>query len=297
MDKSQPLTLNLLRIMANHQQHPVQVSLIETPSLTALPESLLNLASSTGAAPELVRAVAASVSGNTLRSSLRTDKAATVVFLCAELEFCARTYSGCVNTSDDTFREMVGFVLDRFGSYNAGEIREAFRLAAARELDVDMKAYHGIFTVDTLGAVLGAYRDYRGRLVTAVLTAEREAEAKAYADRRAEEFDSAGWSTRRLDHLKTVAPFGVEDCTAYDYEHFSGNGKLQVTQEQKEQAWKDAFQAVWSQCATQAMHDYSIRRVLERVQSGQGDESFKNKRTVYAKRLLVYRWIQTIRAN
>ena len=94
-----------------------------------------------------------------------------------------------------------------------------------------------------------------------------------------------------------MEPFGVEDCTAYDYEHFVGNDKLQVTQEQKEQAWKDAFQAVWSQCATQAMHDYSIRRVLERVQSGQGDESFKNKRTVYAKRLLVYRWIQTIRAN
>lgn len=250
------------------------------------------MAVETGAAPALVRAVAGSVVGDTFRAWVRRDKPAALVFLCAELEQCVRSYTGCVGNEESDFEEMAVFFMDRFGDLNAGELREAFRLGAAGELgELDMRAYHGIFSIVALGDVLTAYRAYRSRIVNACAKAEREAaEAKRQAE-RAEQYDPAAWLTSRLARLKTMDPLDVNDCTVYDYDQFTREGLLQVTDEQKREAWTDALQAVYTECREGAGDSITMRRMLQKVAAGGDDDGFQAKRIAYAKRLLVYRWI------
>jgi hypothetical protein len=81
----------------------------------------------------------------------------------AEVVYSAYTYLGIQESKDDkeVIGECVRFVKEKFAFIGSGEIRQAFSMCAAGELDVQLRAYYGILTVDLIGKVLSAYREYR----------------------------------------------------------------------------------------------------------------------------------------
>jgi len=100
------------------------------------------------------------IEGNTIAAMVRRDE--RLVFgLKLDMEFCAATYCGAPNTLPETIGEGVKFVQAQFSHLNLSEIREAFRLAAAKKIDADLSSFYGLFTLQMLGKVLAAYDDYR----------------------------------------------------------------------------------------------------------------------------------------
>jgi len=100
------------------------------------------------------------IEGNTIGAMVRRD--AQMSFgVKLEVEFSAATYCGAPNTLPETIKEGVRFITDQFGHLNLTEIREAFRLAAAKKIEADLSAFYGLFTIQLLGKVLAAYDDYR----------------------------------------------------------------------------------------------------------------------------------------
>lgn len=213
--------------------------------------------------------------------------------LLAELEACAKQYTGCPKTADLTFDEAIEFTADQFGFLNIGEIRLAFRLAAAGEFEgVSLRAYYGTFTVGMLGEVLAAYRQYREELVKHARRMESEATEADSAEARRKAHDREQWAARRLAGLLSAETLTVEDCMAYDHDYFLESGQLQYTPEEKMQAWKDAYGLAVSEYRERAERGaLGVRLVLQKVANQQHDDGFEQVRIMFAKRLLVLRWI------
>jgi hypothetical protein len=72
-------------------------------------------------------------------------------------------YCGAKEESLDSafIKEVYDFLLQKFGGLGVNEIQEAFRLAAANVIDVDISAYNGRVTIKTIGDVLAKYSRYR----------------------------------------------------------------------------------------------------------------------------------------
>lgn len=73
----------------------------------------------------------------------------------------AGNFGGQSNLSKSMLSECCEFFKQKFSGLAPEEIVTAFRMAAARELDVDAALYGGNFNVERLGGVLDAYRKHR----------------------------------------------------------------------------------------------------------------------------------------
>lgn len=254
------------------------------------------MAAKTGSSKDLVVLVQAAVTdGRTIRANAQVDSYSLALSLTAELQDCAMQYAGCPNTDTSVFDEAVEFVVAQFGYLSLGEIRHAFRLAAANELDgVGLETYYGLFTVGMLGKLLAGYKSYRDRITSEVLKAEKEAGFAQAQVVKSEQWDSGKWAARRLEVLQGIEDHG--QATAYDYDFFTSAGTIEVTQEQKEQAWKDAFFVAQAEVQDSVLRgDWSMKRVLDKIVAGQKDDGFSAKRMVIAKQLLVFRWVESKR--
>lgn len=223
--------------------------------------------------------------GNTIRALVKEDATMATTALTAEFEDCARSYTGCVNTSEMVFDECVEFLATQFGALNIGEVRHAFRLAAAGELgEVNLKAYHGVFTVAMLGEVLTAYMVYRGRIVAEVSRLESEIRQETR-----ERPDLSGWEDERLEFLRNKEGLSADDCIVFDFEVFKDE-VLELPKEEKELLWKDAYALALGDFQDRAGRgDYSARRVL---QNPTGNQGFGEVRIAWYKRLLVVNWVK-----
>lgn len=272
------------------QAQPAKLS-TKTAHLPALQESSVKLAESTGLTPAYVEIVASAALGNNIRASKKIDEAKTVLALSVELEFCAISYCGAAKTDELVYDEVVLFVMSRFGHLGIQEIREAFRLAAAGDFEVDLSTYYGLFTVKLMGDVLNGYNNYRNRVVQAFARSQSEKEADEKHQSRKDEFDWDFWAEQRLVKLRSLESPHYRCCTAFDYEYFLKTGELVFTEEEKLQAWKDSHQYAYAEVATNALSNFSARFQLDRVNQGKQDEGYKAKRIVIAQQLLVFRWL------
>ena len=259
--------------------------------MPALQESSVKLAEKTTLSPDYVQLVGAAALGDNIRKSRKYDPVKTVVALSAELEFCAISYCGAAKTDDLVFDEVVSFVMDRFGHIGVNEIREAFRLAAAGEFEVDLSTYYGLFTVKLMGDILNGYNNYRNRVVEEFSKLQSQSDLQSKRALQKETWDTEVWAERRLSILKSLENPNYHCFTAYDYEYFTKTGQLQFTEDQKKKAWTDSHQFAYSELATAALSNFSLRRQLERVMTNQPDEGYKSKRICIAQQLLVMRWL------
>lgn len=242
--------------------------------------------------------VAAAVSGRrTIRTDVAEDGERAMMALTAQMEFCAKSYCHCQKTEEMVFDECVEFMVERFGMLNIGEIRQAFRLAAAGELEnVTLEAYFGTFTVGMLGKLLFAYCEYRKRVVAEVVAAEKLAEYAETVELRSEKHDLTNWSEKRLAWLRGKEDLSVEHCTAFDFEHFKGLGELELPDEARRKLlWKDALALAFGDVNDAALRgDFGAKQLLLKLGAGQKDEGFYQKRLMYYRRLLVVDWIKSI---
>ena len=217
--------------------------------------------------------------------------------LVAELESCAKQYTGCPNTKGLTFDEAAEFVIDQFGGLNIGEIRLAFRLAAAGEFEgVKLIAYYGTFTVGMLGEVLAAYKEYRGEAVRHFRTIENVSAALQSGEERQRKHDMEAWENNRIKFLRILHLPTIDSVTVYDYEFLTRRGEISLTDDQK--------RAMIERCVTQTIFEihrdmegatqYRRKELLaeiEQAKSGKYTVGFRNKMAVIGKRLAVLDWI------
>jgi hypothetical protein len=271
-----------------HKMDNNQLS-IETASVNALAVLPSVLASKMGVSVDLVLAVSAAVSKNTIRVDVTQSGERALIALSAELEFCVKSFTSCPKTDDFVFDECVEFVIERFGFLNISEIRQAFRRAAAGELGVSLDAYYGTFTVGMLGKVLSAYvEEVRNAVVAEVVQAEKRvefAQAKALASSN-HDFDA--WGRRRLEYLCGKEDLSANDCTIFDFEFFCA-GRLTFTQDEKRLLWSNAYGLALGDYQNRAARgDYSARCVLRDPLK---DAGFNLSRINWYKRLLVIAWV------
>lgn len=245
----------------------------------------------TGESLALVELIAASLEQRNIRAGLAQNAEAVLNSLNLELEFCARTYCGSSKTDERTFEEGVEFILSQFASLALGEIREAFRLAAAGKLgDVNMTTYYGLFTVAMLGDVLNSYTEYRRRTLSELRKME------ALAEIPAKSWDKEAWGNARLEKFRNLETPTLDNFTATDYDYFHETGQLKHTDDEKKAAWADAYALTLADLEREAESEKSVYRVKElkdilaEAREKQFTETFTTRRAVIAKRLLVQRW-------
>jgi len=76
-------------------------------------------------------------------------------------------------------QEAALFIVQKFPMLGLGDIWEAFKMVGAKELDVDLRAYYGTFSIIAIGEMLTAYLKYRNRILSKVQDEVEAAEKKA----------------------------------------------------------------------------------------------------------------------
>jgi hypothetical protein len=235
--------------------------------------------------------------GNSLRRAMQTDRQVTTVALFDALNFCALNYCGARDLSDELVDEMVDFCLTRFGGLGVGEVKEAFRLAAAGELgEIDMKAYYGTLTIGSLGEVLRKYQAHRDEIVRAIQKAETAQKRAEYQEKKANYWNTDEGKAEimrndenRLHQLKQMESPTVEDVTVYDYKILEKFTLIGLTKDEKltliEQA-KTELRAWANKIRFRPAHVYEKDKA-KRYTNGdfQGDEKAR------AQQIAVVNWI------
>jgi hypothetical protein len=83
------------------------------------------------------------------------------------LRFCAEVYCGIKNDdlNDSVLSECVLFIYRNYKTISVNEIKLAFEMGANNEIDVNMIAYYGKFTVSMLGDILSEFSKRRNKLI------------------------------------------------------------------------------------------------------------------------------------
>ena len=284
---------------ANLPQTPQ--ALTETRLRPLLGELSKDIAERTGCNADLIEQVAGIALGAvpSINTEREADLPKLALFLAAEIRFCAATYTGDVKTTELALDEMIRFTLEKFGHLGPSEIREAFRMAASGHAffaDVDLAAYHGVFTINALGKVLATYNNYRNTIISEVQAIESRTLGEVTTDSRRQEWDPAGWSTRRVARLRELLSLGeltVELVTVADWVTFV-DGKIEFPEAERRLDWEEAWNLTMCEVSTLAANDYTARRELQQVRAGQKSEYFSAKRIFWYKRLLALRWARTV---
>lgn len=76
-------------------------------------------------------------------------------------------------------QEAALFIVQKFPMLGLGDIWEAFKMVGAKQLDVDLRAYYGTFSIIAIGEMLTAYLKYRNTILSKVQDEVEAAEKKA----------------------------------------------------------------------------------------------------------------------
>lgn len=255
-----------------------------------------SLATAAGTSKKQAELVWLATNGNTIARMMRESAKAGIATISLELEACAKTYVACPNTDESAFDEIIEFVADKFGGLNVAEIREAFRLVAAKEIDVDLRAWYGQFTVMMMGEVLTAYMEWRERLQRLVLeklAADRAAKREA---ERLANHDPTEWETRRAAWLLELSQPTINQVTSYDFQWLERSGKMELTREERWDLFEAAFEPTIEQLLTENENESpfrksEIRRQITHARNGHPDTGFCARQRANAQRLAVVNWI------
>lgn len=102
----------------------------------------------------------------------------------------AYSYCGAdIEVSTPAIKECVLLLIEKFSGIGIDEVREAFKLAAAKQIDANLAAYSGQFTVKIFGEVMAAYIEYR-RPIFAEIKKQMEVERMKRESEESEERNS-----------------------------------------------------------------------------------------------------------
>lgn len=143
-------------------------------------------------------------------------------------------------SKDDTLliAEGADFVRSKYGHLGLEEIREAFRLA--NDLQVNLKAYYGTFSLISIGELLDTYTKYRNKVLNQLLDEQKKIDE---AKRKEEEKEGRNKEARR-DAIEefNLAVKCKDELPMYEswasipqnwYEILLNEGLIEVTPEMK----------------------------------------------------------------
>lgn len=137
-----------------------------------------------------------------------------------EIASIAEMYCGAVKTPENmrVFVQCSKDFKSKFSKLGYCEIPEAFSMAAAKLIDVDLTAYAGRFTVAMFGGVMAAYVEYRDKLLNTIQSGQtelenvaRDAEVKIKSAELAahvkKEFESLIFNNTRFESMEQIPGF------------------------------------------------------------------------------------------
>ena len=106
------------------------------------------------------------------------------VLLIAKVQEIASAYGAREGLNDNVLGECLRIAKDKFSMLGLGELGEAFRMAASGELKgIKVAVYGGIWNASIFGSVLGAYREFRRKVLTVMVKSEENMAKAARAER------------------------------------------------------------------------------------------------------------------
>lgn len=261
------------------------------PSLSPSPSLVLQAAEDSGQPPALVQAAV-----NGYATQIRNMQPAQAAgLLQVELERVAESYGARGQASPTVVSECTQLVMAKFPGLGVNEIREAYRMKAAGELEMPKgkgEMWGGVFNADQLGAILSAYMAQRKKALGAYL---RLAEAEK---ERAEKENSIA---RKQAAFEAKFPALVEkmkkeardwrDCPFYLYESARRRGLFRLEKEEAEGIFQDAIALarMEKQQAYEEASGANVFRLRELHNAMLDQEGIEARAKVVARQLTLYR--------
>lgn len=150
------------------------------------------------------------------------DKLQAAALIQAELEKVAESYGARLEAGPAVISECTQLIIAKFAGIGVNEIREAYRMKAAGELNIPKgkgEMWGGMFDAGQLGVVLSAYMEQRRKALGAYLRGHQEAAEKAQKERRAQE-RQAEFDRRFPEIISRMQARAKDwrDCPAHLYE-------------------------------------------------------------------------------
>lgn len=133
--------------------------------------------------------------------------------------YCGATPDG---THSGVVSECVALMTHKFSHLSITEVREAFRLAAVNQIDVNLTAYKGVATVYVFGQVMSAYDELRNPIAYKIRMAQQEQEHqedKEEVERKRTEFNNMvkDWYSKSVESKGTSIK-SLDDVPFYFYD-------------------------------------------------------------------------------
>ena len=219
-----------------------------------LPSLALRAARDSGQPTGLVQAAVNGYAAQ-IRHMEKVEAAAKIQI---ELARVAESYGARSEVPDTVFSECTQLIMAKFPGLGVNEIREAYRMKAANELEIPGgkgEMWGGVFNADQLGAVLSAYMEQRRRALGAYLrNKQKEMEAaqqEQIRQRQQEEFDRE--FPALIEKMKAEAK-DWRDCYFWLYESAKSRGLIHFDNVQEAQ---EIFQDALELARLEAENAYS----------------------------------------
>jgi hypothetical protein len=207
----------------------------------------------------------------------------------------ANTYTGANfkkplnEESEFTLNECSKFIFEFYPMLSLPEITQAFKMAAAQKLDVNIETYYGKFNVSILGQVLKKYMEYRNKIISAYETEKDKISAKI----EQEEIDRKNEITRKevikkYNKIKEQYLTGGEEKILRKIKPFwckilLDANIIKLTTEQKQECWQEAKKQAILEIKKEmsanipATRKVTLKRYLKKIESGSEVDELNNK--------------------
>lgn len=235
------------------------------------------------------------------------DKARAAGMIQIELERVAASYGARQDIGEGVFSECTQIIISKFPGIGVNEIREAYRMKAAGELESLPKGkgemWGGVFNAEQLGAVLAAYMQQRRKALAAYLRHKAEvmeaAEKEAIRERQRSEFERA--FPALIEKMKEEAK-DWRDCPFYLFEASWKRGLIRLEEGEKESIMEDARQlarmeAENAYAEAEESGGRGIFRMRELRKAMEDERGIEARAKTIARQLTLYRKIVLTKNN
>lgn len=186
---------------------------------------------------------------------------------------CTSLYLGVKAEDQDELLYIKGaeFIIKNFGGLGLAELDEAFNLAAAKKINVNLTPYYGTFRLEAIGELLTAYTAKRNKILQEV---NKEIRAAEEAERKAEEAASKNTAARAAfcGEVKKWVDMAKEGVLIFDTWEEVPSNKVRVAYEDK--AFFSPYSSIESKRALyKEALDLAVRKarrkIREEIERGQ----------------------------
>lgn len=255
-----------------------------------LPKWATEVAHQSGQSLALVRSAIDGVN-NQLREVVKINPPYATALVQEEINRIADSYGARKEINRTVLSECTQLVLTKFVGLRAEEIREAYRMKAAGELEVGGEGvmWGGVFDANQLGAVLSAYIGHRQKALRAFSDLKEKREKEAAIAKKQEAFEKEFPKT--IEKLKEKAESWM-DCPEWIYDSARARGMITFKPGEAQEIFEQAMQT--AKAEAQAEHEEGKKGgrnlfQLKELEKAMGESEVGSRAQVIARKMSVYR--------